>query len=335
MLPKVNKSELTHLPFSLSLSLDSGLHTVSKARCAREECNEPALKLSKYCSDLCGIKVAAAKLEESTLNHHKNNNNDSTGEEMIKPENLKLLWDAVSEVKKLETVVRDTESGNVATGQDQMEVDITNTELGDGGAAAAGGIPKGVDLEARIAEEEYRLDQLQSNLSDYVTKRQNLELSLSLINARLSYLQLAIRRWEVTCQLHMANNIKPSTSSKKSSKSKSGGGSNAVNADAPCGFDVRLVWDDKDWQEWLDSEEGRNIMLIAEEGGDATVLPPIPTAQGKDDEEVEEGDNDEEGLVCKLSRRKCDRHSAWQKLRDADFQGKRLPLCILSASFPY
>lgn len=259
-------------------------------------------------------------MEQSASSSTSNNNN--LGVDSDKPENLRLLWDAVSEVKKLETVVRsadDTQEGDINNDQNILQSDKTNGENTESNAIA-NGIPKGIDLEYRIKEEEYRLAQLQNSLSDYVTKRQNLELSLSLINARLSYLQLAIRRWELTVQEHAAN--KPTTAGSTKNRNKNKSASNAINADAPCGFDVRLVWDDKDWQEWLDSDRGRKIMSLAEEGDDNALMSTLGNTQEEGTE-----DEDEEGLICTLSRRKCDRHSAWQKLRDADFQGEPIPTC--------
>lgn len=256
--------------------------------------------------------MAAQRLEESNAQRMGGDDN---------PENLRLLWDAVSEVKKLETVVRnfdDLSDGALVVGDGSGSA--INGQAGQGeNALTVGGVPKSPDLEGLIAEERYRLVQLQNNLSDYVSKRQILENSLSLITARLAYLHLAIRRWEALCQHHAAN-AKPNASSKKSSKSKSSGSSSGVSADAPCGFDVRLVWNDKEWQEWLDSDEGRNAMIAAEDGEDNGNAADITDLAMRADQDVDE--DEEEGLVCRLSRRKCDRHSAWQKLREADFQGE-------------
>lgn len=310
---------------AFSFIIDSDLHTVAKARCARKECGEAALKLSKYCSDRCGILVAASKLEQEKLLPTQDSNSTS----------LNLLWDAVSSVKKLETVIRSVEDDLAENAggstNNLLELDETTTNIQNGGHPT--GTPNTFSLQARANEEQQRLAKLQTNLADYVTRRQALEDSLALANARLTYFNYAKGRWKLSWIDKALQ--KPSTTNKKAKSSKSGGGTAggvedgdkiAVPPDAPCGFDVRLVWDDKDWQEWLESDGGRKIMDVAEEfsnaGPNADPAQYIRLDQGEVTGTGADEDNDEEGLVCTLSKKKCDRHAAWQKLRQADFDGE-------------
>ncbi|KAK9900411.1 hypothetical protein P389DRAFT_177201 [Cystobasidium minutum MCA 4210] len=316
----------------------SDLHTVSKARCARAECSEPALKLSKYCSDRCGILVAASKLEGESLMKEQNFNSTS----------LNLLWDAVASVKKLETVIRTVEDDLVTSNANStgggLELDDTSVEAAangnTGGSASANGLPPPFSLQARVNEEQQRLEKLQANLADYVARREALENSLALANARLTYFNYAKGKWRLSWvdRASQQQALKPSAASgnkkasakAKAAAAKSGGGEEgdkmlAAPADAPCGFDVRLVWDDRDWQEWLESEEGVKIMQIAEDylnaGPNADPAEYIKVDEAQQGEEAAAGgeEGEEEGLVCTLSKKKCDRHAAWQRLRQADF----------------
>jgi len=67
-----------------------------------------------------------------------------------------------------------------------------------------------------------------------------------------------------------------------------------------CMFDKRVLMDEGDWEEWVESEDGRRAF----EGG------------GTD------GEEDAEELkkwLCQ-GKKKCDRHAGWQKARMADFE---------------
>lgn len=311
-------------------STESDLRTVSKPRCAREGCTEAAVKLSKYCSDRCGILVASSELDLDKLDH------DSAS--------LDLLWDAVSSVKKLETVIKvvgddnNDKDGKISLIQDGsgQPTDIAN------GNNASSIIPK-FDLQARIEEEQERLEKLQATLAEYVTKRQKLDDSLALVNARLAYCKYAEKRWRMTCRQHISQSKTSGTSSSSSNKKSKSSAASAsrgdsdnfpIPPDAPCGFDVRLIWKDEDWQNWLDSDQGRKLINAAEEvynaieeGRDASQYIIQNTHQGGSNGDGENGDNEEEedgdeGLICTLTKKKCDRHTGWPVLREADFKGE-------------
>lgn len=231
------------------------------------------MPLSKYCSDYCGIEVAATRLELSCA---------SSG---LHPE---AFWGAVVGARRREAVVIDST--------------IPTADLRD---------------EAVRREEdadERTLRALQDKLSDLVARRQVLEANRYLIHARLRYLRIAIRRWEALCQAtadglaselgeqHQQAQKKAATGKKK----KGGGGATSL-PEAQCGFDVRLVLDSEAWEAWLEGEQGRTVLGREGENGEGA------------------GDDGDAGLelmehVCLHPRKKCERHTGWQKVRQADFE---------------
>lgn len=195
--------------------------------------------------------------------------------------NLGILWEAVSGLEKQQATIE-----TISADHNRHLVERTRN---DG---------------QRTAQQ---LSMLDTSLQTTEQQRLALERQLTYIEQRLRYLQRAIQRSEDLVTAYIAANPVASSKTKKS-KSKTGQ-SSAASSDAPCGFDVRLVWDDKDFQAWVDSEAGRDLMNAgANEGGE------VPQ------------DEEEEGLVCLNSRRKCDRHTGWQKTKEADYEVEKAGL---------
>ena len=241
-----------------SITLETEQRTSYKTACAREGCNNAALKLSKYCSDWCGTTVAASRLERQPE----------------KP-NLDLLWGQVEGLRKKEAIVTAV-LPNLSASIEEPNAQARNI---------------GHDDDAR------KSILLQKSLADLVSRRTTIENTLSLVNSRLAYLVLTIKQWEQLCATH--SDVNPPQTAKKPKSSKS----SQSTSEAPCGFDVRLVWDDSDFEAWLTSEKGGLVMSGLQ-------LNDSP----------DEGE--EEGMVCLLTRRKCDRHTGWQKMREADYEGE-------------
>lgn len=131
-----------------------------------------------------------------------------------------------------------------------------------------------------------------------------------MINYRLIYLKISIRRWEALCALtaqELAAEGFEDTRKKKKKRT-----TNAKNVNAQCGFDVRLVYDLKEWAAWTASEEGRAVVS----------------------EGIEEAGMDIIAGVCLNPRKKCERHSGWQKVREADFEVEKAVLVSGSCSSP-
>ena len=191
------------------------------------------------------------------------------------------------------------------------------------------------DTTAQVIDSErpaYRgrlveMDGLQTALDAVIEKRQKVERAINLALERLNFLNVARNRADAAGRAHAAASASQSTSAKSSkNKTKNKSAASSQAAEAPCGFDVRLVWDEQQFADFLQSPEYHALQeRIAEITAD---YPDGETAEVFDqllqDSTVHSRDDDD--LICDLSRRKCDRHSGWAKLREADFESERVVL---------
>lgn len=226
--------------------------------------------LSKYCSDYCGIEVTASRLNIENLDHDK-------------------LWRKVEGARRREAEVLDAHPK-------RRKPDVEGRD--------------NVADRQRVADDK-TLKALEADLDDIIARRSTLDVQLSLIESRMKYLRVALRRWDALCVAAVAQTAAEAeaagtTTKPKAKNSKKPTGGPTTAPEALCGFDVRLVFDDVAWAEWVLSDEGRTL-LAREEGGDSDALA-AGLAGG------------EEEVVCMRLRKKCDRHKGWQQVRDADFQ---------------
>lgn len=180
------------------------------------------------------------------------------------------------------------------------------------------------------------------------SRRSGLLSAISMVEKRLLYLKIAIKRWEALCQatadelnsagINVAGGggngtaieAKP-TGAKRGGKKKGKAGKKkgpvAATSlpEAQCGLDVRLVYDEQTWRNWVESvsigqdrggeegeeEGGKRILEAKERGDDQQAL----------DMALEMLDG-----VCLQTRKKCERHTGWQKVREADFQVEKAVL---------
>jgi COMPASS component SPP1 len=174
---------------------------------------------------------------------------------------------------------------------------------------------------------------MQDSLTKLMTNRASVEAQLSLVMSRLRFLGITISRWERFCAAFArasgATDAGGASSrpSKRPKKSKAGGSTGPTSLpDAPCGFDVRLVWDDADWQNWVESDEGRTMLT-----------PDFSALEISGSGEDEGGIELDENVICVVTRKRCDRHAGWQKTREADFEVERAILvCVPRAQcYPF
>lgn len=296
--PKCETGAFPLLASSLMMP-DSKLRTTWKVRCARPTCVNSVAPLSKYCSDFCGIEVAATRLELSGVD----------------PE---AFWSSVVGARRKE--------GVVIEGTPALPGPPAPAPTPDGDVAMLDADPPAAPLSAAAASRQAAIDRralaaLDEKLAQVVTGRENLDRALVLVFARLRYLKLVIRRWESVCQASAnASNAAASAAATKAAKerqkrSKKGGGPAsglAINAPtAQCGFDARLVYDDAEWASWLVSDEGKRVCSNWDDR--EGVL------SGEEGMEIVEG-------VCATIKKKCERHVGWQKLREADYDVERAVL---------
>jgi hypothetical protein len=161
-----------------------------------------------------------------------------------------------------------------------------------------------------------------------------LKEAIQSMEKRLLYLQkVAVKRWEALCQatademaaagMDVAAAIAAGAGRKRGGNSKKKKGPMAATSlpDAQCGMDVRLVFDETAWGAFV-VEEG--------ETGGATVLD---AAERGDEEEVKRLALETLSGVCLETRKRCERHQGWQKVREADFTVQRMVFVRLFPSF--
>ncbi|GEM12127.1 zinc finger, PHD-type protein [Rhodotorula toruloides] len=279
--------ELVDLFICPKCSATSFDRTTWKPCCARPTCRHPALPLSKYCSDYCGIYVVSSRLDLLQVD---------TG---ITPE---AFWDKVSGARRKKAEV-------VESKPDAM--DATNDE--EARRAASFARQDASDAQVRA--------QLVAKLAEAASRRSKLEETIGLVDRRLRYLTVAVKRWEALCQatademvsagidLNAATPMSTQGGKGRKDRRRTGGKKKGPVAatslpDAQCGLDVRLVYDDATWRDFVASPYGTEL-LEAQAGGEAEKV--LELALG-----------DLEG-VCLETRKRCERHGGWQKVREADF----------------
>lgn len=166
---------------------------------------------------------------------------------------------------------------------------------------------------------------MELKLSELTPQRDSLESKIAAIVARIHFLTIVSNRWEVICNAAARTLALENSKSKSKAKPvKRGGNSKVANPtaapDAPCGFDARLVLDDDEWSEWISSEEG--IKILAGDGRARITTP----------DDSDEAVMDFEG-VCLTARKRCDRHTGWTKIREADFKVENAVLVRIASAF--
>ncbi|GAA5878847.1 hypothetical protein JCM3774_000984 [Rhodotorula dairenensis] len=275
--------ELVDLFICPKCELNSPERTTRKSCCARPTCRHPAVPLSKYCSDYCGIAVAAARL--SLL-------------EADTETSPVEFWDLVKGATRREA-----------------EVFAVGAEAEDPQSLRAKAHARQDAADARLREK------ILARMAEASQLRAGLEAAIRLVEQRLAYLRVAIRRWETLCQATADEMVSAGIDLEEAAGQKGGGGRKSRGKrsgpskkkgpvaatslpDAQCGFDVRLVFDDKDWRATVETESIRDMLAAQAEGDQARLV------------ELVKGDLDG---VCLETRKRCDRHQGWQKIREADF----------------
>ncbi|GJN91918.1 hypothetical protein Rhopal_004943-T1 [Rhodotorula paludigena] len=270
---------------------------------------EPVAPLSKYCTDYCGVAVAAARLELLQV---------ETG---AAPDSF---YDAVRKARRREADTADA----AAPGQlDRAALDTL--------PVAEQNAQRGVRREAEFARQDAAdartRSRLVARLRETDERRAALRGAVGRVELRLVYLRVAVQRWEKLCAdtaraLIEANAVAPAgedadeaaaaaaaaaagNSRKGKRKGKGSGKKKGPTAptslpEAQCGLDVRLCFSDAEWRAWCVGDEGRAI-LEAAQGGDVDLAVELDAAQLDH--------------VCLTTRKECNRHQGWQKVREADF----------------
>ncbi|GAA6033659.1 hypothetical protein JCM8097_004370 [Rhodosporidiobolus ruineniae] len=280
-------------PKCQATSLD---RTTWKSPCQRPHCRAPAVPLSKYCSDYCGVYVASSRLALLQI---------ATS---VAPE---AFYPSVRSATRKDSAVTDQQ----AEGADArlfLSMEARRAKQAAEWAREDAAFERTrAGLVARLAETEQR----QSRLRDRVR----------LAELRVAYLRVAVKRWEALCQatademqqagIDLDQAVAAGGGRKRDRRSKKKGPVAATSLpDAQCGLDVRLVYDEQQWAAWVadGGPEGGRTILEAQEGGEEEKVAAMALEML--------------GGVCLETRKRCERHQGWQKVREADFQVEKAVL---------
>ena len=272
--------------------------------------------MSKYCSKECGIEAMERRLlpyakRKVGLSVEADERDDGVKREM------KRLFAGVQGRKRREAVVLRVDDGPRADAGVDVEVKREPGATGGIVGASNGGkglvIPPGMVVQSPGSRLTSDLETLQHDLAETVCELQMRTRELSFILARAGLVKLAV-----------------SWSDKPENVQK-------------CCFDSRMLMDGEDWEEWVEGE-GRVVLEGVTEDGHggsaplhalASTQPRQTTTNGREARleqesqttppeggeesglEDEMGVEDEDSPWCD-GRRKCERHSGWQKLQVAE-----------------
>lgn len=135
-----------------------------------------------------------------------------------------------------------------------------------------------------------------ASMLEAITKQiESVKAAIQLVQRRQQILENVVARCETLPPLAGTTNgttePAPAASSKSSKKSSSRKG--GASDDRPCGWERRLIWDD-------------DAVLAAPE-------PPAPAAEEPGPDAAAVAEEDADRAPCLNPRRKCDRHTGWQK----------------------
>ncbi|SCV67928.1 BQ2448_49 [Microbotryum intermedium] len=331
--------------FCLARLAAYGKRTTWKPRCARPTCARAVAPLSKFCSDFCGIEMASLRIEAARTDPERYWTFVSGARKRC----AQVLHAALPMPGGDPTIMPDQEDDREE--ESSMRGKKWNSTLDE------------ESLHRQNEEDRFVNQELENKLAEVERRRKVLLDEKGLVEKRLTYLQIAIRRWEALCQatadalaqegneanegsVHPPIEDKeevatptptpstaevPAPSKKRNNKGKGTKANRpkkptlAINLpEAQCGFDSRIVLDDLVWQEWIETDEARRVFEKAEV--DALAQAEGGTATPLVGAATMSLDEDELQNVCMWPRKECPRHQAWQKVREADFQVERAVL---------
>lgn len=280
------------------------LRTTMKQPCAREDCTGIApFPLSKYCSQECGVLVAASRIAK--IKQAKGVSLQKNAETLLQAPMLmsakktegKVVWSSgIDKRRWLESIMgqRVTQSSGVEVAKLEAMQDLAEVE--------------------QLARLEKRKSQVEGKLNV-------VNLGLKVLEERAKLL-LRVEDRAGTLELIRdeeggGDNSRVSVKKGKGKKVKQ----EQVAEDAPksqgqlrCGYDERLSWTNERFYTWSQTAEAQAML-------DDVVERRIPL-DGTLSVEGEEGSTD--GIkICGQSKRKCKRHADWSLVRGQDMDTEK------------
>lgn len=283
--------------------------TTWKTACLRPSCVEPANPpLSRYCSDRCGILVAAGRLAKTKYASGK------ASAEGIE----KLFVRQVKAARKREGMVVWTSSNNTSeatSGDAQTAFQQLCWNDADADSTSS-------RLTTESSREDEILHHFRRDLEALRGRKSKHSAALDLVMARHKLLQLAEDR--LVALPPVAVDAAESASAPKKSKSKGAATkaeSEQTRTQPRCGYDERLSWNDERFTEWMAGEDA--VKILNEE------TPLDGKLQHDDGNDAMDVDADSaetsspQPSICGTAKRKCKRHSDWSTTRGMDFEVER------------
>ncbi|CAO1631988.1 unnamed protein product [Parajaminaea phylloscopi] len=273
--------------------------TTYKPPCLRSSCPRAArCPLSRYCSDRCGLLVAAARVAKTKYAKQSSGGPD------------RLYSTQVRSAVKKEGMARWDQDVQV------MQAWLHQVELRE--------CPIEGKQEAKLDSDSHQhtrhslpqaeaLHDLRASLQNLTENRQSVSTLLDLAENRLKLLQLVDDRLGLLPPISVEETAQSSKKSKakgKGAKAADGSASSTLKTQPRCGYDERLSWDDERFSSWMASTTGRQI------------LDGVQDLDGRLTESETQAVAEEDFLptVCGVARRKCRRHADWSLLRSEEFE---------------
>ncbi|PWN28904.1 hypothetical protein BDZ90DRAFT_134082 [Jaminaea rosea] len=290
--------------------------TTMKPPCLRQGCKMAARPpLSRYCSDRCGILVAAARIAKTKYAKSSSGGPKRLLTKQVQAASRKegmVVW-GEADAEGLQQWFASLSVRGADHGQEEVEDEDESKPIH----------PTSEPLSVGSSREEERLVDLRHHLSKLTAQRQEVSTTLDLAESRVKLLQLVDDRLGVLPPVM----VEETASSSSSKKSKSKGGSKKDDAGAGlktqprCGYDERLAWDDERFSAWMASREGREMLagskkldghlvdadgqaVVLEDGGGADISSASATV----------------AKVCGTAKRRCKRHADWNAVKTDDFE---------------
>jgi COMPASS component SPP1 len=279
---------------------DTTERTTWKPKCLRSDCINAALRpLSIYCSEECGVAVAAMRIAK--LKSTKGLTPQKTAE--------RLLGSRVLGAKKREGVSIWTEGESKRAWLESIlghELSLAVLEDVD---------DEDEDTRARLDEipEMEKLSRLEERRAVLQRRKSRVDASLDTLAARTKLLQLAEDR---VATLEPISDEEVAGESSRANVKKGKGGKKFKEAESVgqprCGYDERLSWDDARFASWSQSSQAKEML--------DDQLPIDGTLDTRDHVPAT---SPPQVTVCGLSKRRCKRHGDWSVIRSAGMEVER------------
>ncbi|CDZ97089.1 Uncharacterized PHD Zn-finger protein [Phaffia rhodozyma] len=329
--------------------------TTWRTKCRSADCFKPAVPpLTKYCSTVCGTAHLTALLETKDIDLSRHWNQVEGAQ---RPSGVVIVNPDFPTSHPFTTTSNLASNTPVGPTQFPAPIKLGNTRLT---SLDPSDHPATRHLHVMDGSLKTSIDKVQNQLSLLSNRLTLFSFASNRADMMPSLASLSLKDDPVVSPERSNSGSKRGPQKKKSSAGAGAGAGGSGQGDRPCGFDRRLILDEQDFGKYVDSEEGRALFapLLEDdisdsrlkkegekerEGNESPVDPGFETylrAGEKDlkrkqkmmsetDMEVDGSTGSDghqhvkagmEDTWCYRSKKKCEGHRGWQKIRLIDFQ---------------